>query len=60
MRCAAGADYVTSDAVFGYAGATALYHSPSFAACPGCALVSQELLLRCLAEAVTPGTPPSC
>ena len=27
-----GADYVTSDAVFGYAGATALYHSPSFAA----------------------------
>ena len=52
-----GADYVTSDAVFGYAGATALYHSPSFAACPGCALVSRELLLRCLAEARDPGNP---
>ena len=52
-----GADYVTSDAVFGYAGATALYHSPSFAACPGCALVSRELLLRCLAEAHDPGNP---
>ena len=52
-----GADYVTTDAVFGYAGATALYHSPSFAACPGCALVSRELLLRCLAEARDPGNP---
>ncbi len=39
-----GADYVTSDAVFGYSGVTTLYHSPSFAACPGCALVSRELL----------------
>ena len=52
-----GADYVTSDAVFGYAGATALYHSPSFAACPGFALVSRELLLRCLAEARDPENP---
>ena len=52
-----GADYVTSVAGGGYAGATALYHSPSFAACPGCALVSRELLLRCLAEARDPGNP---
>ena len=52
-----GADYVTSDAVFGYAGATALYHSPSFAACPGCALVSRELLRRCQAEARDPENP---
>ena len=41
-----GADYVTSDAVFGYSGVTTLYHSQGFAACPGCALVSRELLRR--------------
>lgn len=29
-----GADYVTSDAVFGYSGVTTLYHSQGFAACP--------------------------
>ena len=52
-----GADYVTSDAVFGYSGVTTLYHSQGFAACPGCALVSRELLLRCLAEARDPGNP---
>ena len=52
-----GADYVTTDAVFGYVGATALYHSQSFAACPGCALVSRELLLRCQAEARDPESP---
>ena len=52
-----GADYVTSDAVFGYSGVTALYHSQGFAACPGCALVSRELLRRCQAEARDPENP---
>lgn len=49
-----GADYVTSDAVFGYSGVTALYHSEGYAACPGCAVVSRELLRRCLAKARDP------
>ena len=52
-----GADYVTSDAVFGYSGVTTLYHSQGFAACPGCALVSRELLRRCQAEARDPENP---
>ena len=52
-----GADYVTSDAVFGYAGATVLYQSAGFRACPGCALVSMELLRRCRAEARDPENP---
>ena len=56
-HCAAARDYVTSDAVFGYSGVTTLYHSPGFAACPGCALVSRELLLRCQAEARDPENP---
>lgn len=55
-----GADYVTSDAVFGYAGATALYHSPSFAACPGCALVSRSCCCAVWPRPMTPRTPPSC
>ena len=49
-----GADYVTCDAVFGYRGASVLYQSQGFAACPGCALVSRELLLRCQAQARDP------
>lgn len=52
-----GADYVTSDAVFGYSGVTTLYHSQGFAACPGCALVSRELLRRCQVEARDPENP---
>ena len=49
-----GADLVLSDAVFGYAGATALYQSPAHIASPGCALVSRELLERCRAAARDP------
>ena len=49
-----GADLVLSDAVFGYAGATALYQSPAHIASPGCALVSRALLERCLAAARDP------
>ena len=48
------ADLVLSDAVFGYGGATALYQSPAHIASPGCALVSRELLERCLAAARDP------
>ena len=49
-----GADLVLSDAVFGYAGATALYQSPAHIASPGCALVSRDLLERCRAAARDP------
>ena len=49
-----GADLVLSDAVFGYAGATALYQSPAHIASPGCALVSRALLDRCRAAARDP------
>ena len=49
-----GADLVLSDAVFGYAGATALYQSPAHIASPGCALVSRALLEHCLAAARDP------
>ena len=49
-----GADLVLSDAVFGYAGATALYQSPAHIASPGCALVSRALLERCRAAARDP------
>ena len=41
----------------GYSGVTTLYHSQGFAACPGCALVSRELLRRCQAEARDPENP---
>ena len=49
-----GADLVLSDAVFGYAGATALYQSPAHIASPGCALASRDLLERCRAAARDP------
>lgn len=49
-----GADFVFSDAVFGYNGATALYQSRAHMACPGCALVSRALLERCRAAARDP------
>lgn len=49
-----GADYIVSDAVFGFDGATALYQSPAHRAAVRCSFVSRELLDRCRAAAHDP------
>ena len=51
-----GADYVTSDAVFGYS-ASPPSTTVRLCSLPGCALVSRELLRRCQAEARDPENP---
>ena len=54
-----GADYVTSDAVFGYSASPPSTQS-GLCSLPGCALVSRELLRRCQAEARDRKIPSSC
>ena len=54
-----GADYVTSDAVFGYSGVTTLYHSQGFCSLPGLPRLP-ELLRRCQAEPATRKIPSNC